>query len=299
MMTVFAVLLAIAGVAFIAVGRGRASAVGSRSARVAFEGPAPSTDHDDGANRGVAPLRELAARYIGGPLQAAWQSDRIERELLMAGVANRLRPEEVLAAQAIGAATGALLGVALSAWTGNGGHSGITVLVCLVAMGACAPRVLLRRRAVRRQQRIEMRVSDALDLLSMCVEAGLAFDAALATVGNALPDPLGGELERTISEIGLGLHRDEAFENLRRRNESPALDAFVIAVLQADQLGTPIGRVLTMQAGEARVRRHQLARERAAKLPVRILLPTVLLIFPPTFVVLLAPAFSTIRGALG
>jgi tight adherence protein C len=242
-------------------------------------------------------MRAVVARYVGAPLQRSWRSDRVERELLLSGLANRLRPEEVVAAQAIGAAAGAIAGIALSAWTGNGGRSGLLMLAFLVTAGTCAPRLLLRRRAGARQRRIDMRVSDALDLMTMCVEAGLAFDAALATVGSAVPDPLGSELERTIAEIGLGLPRGDAFENLRRRNDSAALDAFVLAVLQADQLGTPIGRVLTLQAAEARVRRHQLARERAAKLPVRILLPTVLLIFPPTFVILLAPAFSSIRGA--
>ena len=102
--------------------------------------------------------------------------------------------------------------------------------------------------------------------------------------------PLADEFSRTLKEMELGLPRREALQNLKRRTEVPELSNFVLALTQADALGMPIGRVLKTQAAEMRLKRRQWAREKAAKLPVKILFPLVLFIFPPVFVVVLGPA---------
>jgi tight adherence protein C len=295
-----AVVLGAVGTVLVVVARLSRAHAAPRAIRIAVEGtPAPDTRSTPvgASDRSGRALRDVLARRVGRPLRPTRGDGRVERDLVLAGLAARVRAEEVFAAQAIGAAAGAISAVAIFATTGIGDRMGFGLLALLVGAGASAPRSLLRRRVLQRQRQVDARVSDALDLMTMCVESGLAFDAALATVGEAIPAPLGSELSHALAEIGLGLSRAEALDNLRRRNDSPALDAFVVAVLQADELGTPVGRVLAHQATEARARRRQVARERAAKLPVRILIPTVLLVFPPTFVILLAPAFASIRGA--
>jgi tight adherence protein C len=102
----------------------------------------------------------------------------------------------------------------------------------------------------------------------------------------------------TLREMELGRSRREAFTNLKRRTDVLELNAFVSAIVQADALGVPIGRVLSAQAAEMRLRRRQWARERAAKLPVKILFPLLLFVFPPMFVVILGPAVGPLRDAL-
>ena len=109
--------------------------------------------------------------------------------------------------------------------------------------------------------------------------------------------PLADEFSRTLREMELGLPRREALQNLKKRTEVPELSNFVLTLTQADALGMPIGRVLKTQADEMRMKRQAWAREKAAKLPVKILFPLVLFIFPAIFVVLLGPAASDIKGA--
>ena len=111
--------------------------------------------------------------------------------------------------------------------------------------------------------------------------------------------PLADEFARTLREMELGLPRREALQNLKKRTEVPELSNFVLTLTQADALGMPVGRVLKTSAGEMRSKRRQWAREKAAKLPVKILFPLVLFIFPAIFVVLLGPAASDIGGAFG
>jgi tight adherence protein C len=259
---------------------------------------APATER---SGRPFHVMRRAMAGPLGAPLRSAAMGGvgrGLERELMLAGLSGRIDVAELIGLQTLGAVIGLwLVGPTVAVGLAHG-----TVLVglagCLVLVGGLTPRVVLRRRGVRRQRQLDALVSDALDLLTLCVEAGLGFDAALAAVSESIPAPLGAELERTVAEMRLGLSRAESLDNLRHRTDSRALTAFVVALLQADTLGTPVGRVLAGQAAEARIRRRQAARERAGQLPVRILIPTVLLIFPPTFVILLGPAMASIRGAL-
>lgn len=261
-----------------------------------------ATVHGSGGTAGqrrlsISGLRRLVAR-AGAPLRSSPSAKAtIEREILLAGLQSDVRPEEVLGAQVLGALFGLALTVVLSITGLADGMLLVAYGLCLVVAGLLVPRVLLRRRGDARQVRLDVQVSDALDLLTLCVEAGLGFDAALTSVSESIPDPLGAELRLTVAEMRLGLSRSEALENFRARTNSAAVNAAVVALLQADALGTPVGRTLALQAAEARVRRQQLSKERAAKLPVKILLPTVLFVFPPTFVILLGPAMSSLRGA--
>jgi len=126
----------------------------------------------------------------------------------------------------------------------------------------------------------------------------MGFEGALDVVCQNFDSPLAQEFSRTLREMELGLPRRDAFQNLKRRTEVPELSNFVLALVQADALGIPIGRVLKAQAAEMRSRRRQWAREKAAKLPVKILFPLVLFIFPAVLIVVLGPAASSITRAL-
>ena len=131
-------------------------------------------------------------------------------------------------------------------------------------------------------------------LLAISVEAGVGFEGALEIVCNNFESPLAFEFSRTLKEMELGLPRREALQNLKRRTEVPELSNFVLALVQADALGMPIGRVLHTQAEEMRIKRRQWARAKAGKLPVKILFPLVMCVFPAVMVVVLGPAVASI-----
>jgi tight adherence protein C len=198
---------------------------------------------------------------------------------------------------------GGVIGFLLGAWIVGagmvGGGTGLLMLVLLPVLGAQAPRSWLDRKVQERKDSIRRDLPDTLDLLAISVEAGMGFEGALGVVCENFDSPLADEFARTLREMELGLPRREALQNLRKRTEVPELSNFVLTLTQADALGMPVGRVLKTSATEMRSKRQQWAREKAAKLPVKILFPLILFIFPAIFVVLLGPAASDIGGAFG
>jgi tight adherence protein C len=166
-------------------------------------------------------------------------------------------------------------------------------------VGVQLPKSWLDRKVDDRRDDIRRDLPDTLDLLAISVEAGMGFEGALGVVCDNFNSPLADEFARTLREMELGLPRRDALHNLKRRTEVPELSNFVLTLTQADALGMPVGRVLKTSAEEMRSKRQQWAREKAAKLPVKILFPLVLFIFPAIFVVLLGPAASDIGGAFG
>jgi len=222
---------------------------------------------------------------------------RIRTKLAQAGLDLRRRPEEIIAAQAAGAVLGALLGLAVLFSGSFATLTGILATALLVALGAFAPMAWLSRKVDDRMQAIRADLPDTLDLLAISVEAGVGLEGAMAVVTERFHSPLADEVGRTLQEMGLGLTRRDALGNLKQRSQVPELSSFVQALIQADALGMPLGRVLKVQATEMRSKRRQWARERAAKLPVKILFPLVLCIFPAVMVVVLGPAISQLKGA--
>jgi tight adherence protein C len=176
-------------------------------------------------------------------------------------------------------------------------NKAILYLVILPGMGALFPASWLNRKVAERKHAILRDLPDTLDLLAISVEAGMGFEGALEVVCKHFDSPLADEFSRTLREMELGLPRRDAFQNLKRRTEVPELSNFVLALLQADALGIPIGRVLKTQATEMRSKRRQWAREKAGKLPVKIMFPLVAFIFPAILVVVLGPAGSSIGQA--
>jgi len=139
---------------------------------------------------------------------------------------------------------------------------------------------------------------DALDMLTVCVEAGLGFDAALAQVARNTDGPLAAEFARALQEMQIGKSRGQALRALAERTTVPEARAFVSALVQAGDLGIPVARVLREQAKEMRVRRRQRAEAKAQQVPVKITFPLILCIFPALLVVVLGPGIINIAHAL-
>ena len=253
-------------------------------------GAAPTVD---GPSLPVTPIQAWVAELIPSTHIA-----RFRRRLELAGLAGKHTAEEVAATQVVLAGVG-LVGGFL--WAGFGDlpvAGALAAAVVLPVAGALAVPTWISHAIKQRQIRIRVDLPEVLDLLSIAVEAGLGFEAALELVGRDIPGPLADEMRRALREMELGTTRREALSSLKRRMDVPEVNAFVLALTQADALGMPVGRVLRVQADEVRNRRRQWAREKAGKLPVKILFPMVGLIFPAIFVVLLGPAASSIWEAM-
>jgi tight adherence protein C len=166
------------------------------------------------------------------------------------------------------------------------------------------PRTWLRRRVRARQDRIRRALPDALDMLSVCADAGLGFDQSLQRVSEQWKDPLAQEFGRVVGEMGMGVPRRTALRNLADRLDVPELASFVAVILQSDQLGMSITETLHAQANQMRIERRFQAQEQARKMPLKMLFPLLLFIFPAMFAVILGPMvpiladlFSMLRSA--
>jgi tight adherence protein C len=175
---------------------------------------------------------------------------------------------------------------------GGIGQLGLTAIVgALFIMG---PDAILNRQVEERQYAIRTKLPDVMDLLVISVEAGLGFEQALDRTVAAVPGPLTEEFSRMLGEVRAGSSRADAMRALDARTNIPEIRSFVLAILQADTFGVSIGRVLRAQADEMRIKRRQLAQERAQKAPVKMLIPMVFCIFPSLFVIVLGPAALSI-----
>ncbi len=227
---------------------------------------------------------------------AGWV-EGLERQITFAGLGAKWPVERVLAAKFLMAAlTGFISWFVL-------GPQGLGRLLLVVVAGAAVgyfiPDLVVRSRATERQQEIERALPDVLDQLTMSVSAGLGFEAALGRAAQVGEGPMAEEVFRVLQEMQIGVSRDEALRNLAERSTVSDLRNFVFATLQSEAYGLPIADVLRVQASELRLKRHQRAEERALKIPVKIIFPLALCIFPALFIVLLGPAAIRIWRALG
>ncbi len=166
----------------------------------------------------------------------------------------------------------------------------ILILAFFTAIGFYFPELMLTSRIQRRQKEIRKAMPDALDLLTICVEAGLGFDGAMQKVSEKWDNELSAAFARVIREIQLGKLRREALRDMADRIGISEMSSFVAAVIQSEQLGVSLARVLRIQADQMRIRRRQLAEEMAHKAPIKMLIPMALLIFPSICIVLMTPA---------
>jgi tight adherence protein C len=156
----------------------------------------------------------------------------------------------------------------------------------------------LSSRIRNRREAVRIDLPDALDLLAVSVEAGLGFDGAITKLTEHMEGPLVDEFSLLLSEIRMGESRQTALKNMTARVDAAELGSFVRAVIQADQLGISLGRILRVQATDSRLRRQAAAEEKAMKAPIKMLFPTVIFIFPAMFIILLGPALMNILKVL-
>jgi len=185
-----------------------------------------------------------------------------------------------------------LLGLG-SAATGGGG-SGLLVALIGAPLGFLVPDVLLGMRASRRQEEILASLADTLDLMTITVEAGVAFEAAVVRAGRSGRGALAEELIRTMQEMQAGVPRVDALHNLARRCDVKDLTSFTASVAQAERFGVPIARVLRVQSSELREKRRQRAEEAAMKLPTKVILPLALCILPAMMILVVGPSIIQI-----
>lgn len=168
--------------------------------------------------------------------------------------------------------------------------SAILYTIGAAILGYFFPSMWIRAKITRRQQGIVRALPDALDLLVICVEAGLGFDAAMGKVYEKWDNDLAIAFGRVLREIQLGKQRREALRDMANRMEVPDVTSFIAAIIQADQLGVSMAKILRVQSDQMRVKRRQRAQEKAHQAPVKMMIPMVFLIFPSIWIVLLGPS---------
>jgi tight adherence protein C len=235
-------------------------------------------------------LRRLALRLSPSGVSAS-----IQRRLDLAGNPSRWNTDRVLAAKGLGLTGLALLGILsqlssvprLLIWGAMGGVIGFFI-----------PDVLLYNTGVKRQSQVERQLPDHLDMLTVSVEAGLSFDAALVQMTGKTRGPLAAEFTRVIQEMQIGKSRAEALRAMAERSTVPELRTLVFSLVQAGELGIPMAQVLREQAREMRIKRRQRAEEKAQQLSVKILFPLIVCLFPALMIVVIGPGLLNIVHTL-
>ncbi len=244
-------------------------------------------------------IRPLAARLSGfvGRVTSTSFTQQTEKRLALAGNPGGLRTADWLGIKAVGALVGAGVFFLLFFVVGVMDLPiDIRALMLPIGLlfGYTLPEFWLGGRVRRRQKEILLQIPDALDLLTISVRAGLGFDGALAKVVEKLKGPLTEEFRRALAEIRVGKARRDALRDIVPRTDVGALTNFIGAIIQAEQLGVSISKVLQVQSEQLRIERRQRAEEMAAKAPIKMLFPLVGCIFPSLFIVILGPAIILI-----
>ena len=239
-------------------------------------------------------MKRLALR-----LSPSGTANRLSHLLDLAGNPAGMTVEKLLGFKGAGLLLGGLVGVFL----GGASLNGVLYGVLGATAGFLMPDLLVYNMGAKRQEVLRRGLADALDMLTVCVEAGQGFDSALMHVARSVEGPVAGEFARVLAEIQIGKSRGDAFSSLSARTTVTEIRTFVTALVQADRLGLPIGSVLREQAVQMRLIRRQRAEEQAQKVPVKILFPMLLFIFPALFIVVIGPGviriidtFSAMNG---
>lgn len=219
---------------------------------------------------------------------------KLDRWLALAGRPESMPLDKLIVAKPLLALAGALLGIMLISKSPTPQNIGVGLFI--TALLYFVPDLLIYNKGVKRQQIIELELPNTLDQMLISVEAGLGFEAAMARAGAYGDGPLALELRRTLQDMQVGRPRQESYESMAARSSVQDLKSFVRAVIQADKYGIGIASVLRVQAKQARVKRRQRAEEKAMKLPVKVLFPLLVFIFPVLFIVLLGPAVINIMA---
>jgi tight adherence protein C len=232
-------------------------------------------------------IEKLGSRLSRSTPQKARQD--LLNKLDLAGRPGNLTPEDFAAVRLIAAAVMAAVGLLLGLLLANPLYLAISIVVGAV-LGFFLPVLWLNQKVDTRRREIQKGLPDALDLLVICVDAGLGFDAALTRVTEKFKNALSTEFAKVLREVSLGRPRLEALDEMGRSSGVEDLHNFIQAVIQSEQFGTGIGKILRIQADEMRRKRRQRAQEKAAQATLKMMLPMVGCIFPTLWIVLLGPA---------
>ena len=236
---------------------------------------------------------------LGRRLTPSDYNERILAKLNVAGNPPGWTVDRVISLKAVGIGAGLVGGLLLGALLAKG--LGFTVGAGLIGIvvGYYSPNLYLYQKGYDRTAKMQKALPDALDLLTISVEAGLGFDSALSQVARNTEGPLAHEFARVLQEMQIGLGRSNALRAMGERSNLADLRGFCSAMVQADAFGIPVGQVLRVQSSEMRVKRRQKAEEAAQKIPVKIMVPLVLFILPSLFVAVIGPAVIGMMDVFG
>lgn len=247
------------------------------------------------AERILAPLQARAVG-IGRRISGADTAERIRRKLDLAGNPVGWTVDRVLSGKVIGAVAGLVGGLAFQLMLHSPTMKIIVVAGAVVA-GFFAPNLYLYQKAHERAERLQRDLPDAIDLLTISVESGLGFDAAVQQVARNTEGPLAEEFSRVLREMQIGQGRADALRALGERTNVGDVRTFVGAMVQADSFGIPVAQVLRVQSAEMRVKRRQRAEEKAQQVPVKITIPLIFCILPTLFIAVMGPAVLSIMDS--
>ena len=247
------------------------------------------------SERAVRPFVETLVGRISAFTPAGIISS-LERRIAVAGRPAQWPIERVLGAKVVLGVFGAVMGFML--FLGHRTPMWLALAVGVTALGYFAPDLILYGRGQERQKTLVIELPDTLDQMTIAVEAGVSFEAAMARAARSGTGPLSEELMRTLQELQIGVARGQAFRNLSDRTDVADIRHFCIAVIQAEAYGVPIADVLRVQAAEHRMKRRQRAEEQAMKIPVKVIFPLILCILPTLFIILIGPAAVRISRTL-
>jgi tight adherence protein C len=246
-------------------------------------------------------LQPLQARALtlGRRLTGADSAERVRRKLDLAGNPRDWSVDRVISLKVIGSVALAVVGPALAIVLGMSLSLCIVALLAGLVLGFFIPDLYLYQRTHDRSEKIQRGLADAIDLMTISVESGLGFDAAVQQVARNTEGPLAEEFARVLREMQIGKGRAEALRALADRTNVADLKSFVSAMVQADSFGIPIAQVLRVQSGEMRVKRRQRAETKAQQVPVKITVPLIFCILPALFVAVMGPAALSIMDNMG
>lgn len=256
------------------------------------------------AGRKMREIQDAAKKIPGGINSLSGKvlsptiTDQYRRKLLEAGQPRNMDLDGLIALKVIAAVAAAIIALALGLLLSLSLGRALILVMILVAVGFFGPDAWLSRLIAARKKEMSLALPDILDMLTISVEAGLGFDAALTKVVKNFHGALSQEFFRFLQETQLGRSRRDAWRNLAERTNIAEVNSFVLAVLQADVFGVSIAKVLRVQSEEMRTKRRQRAEEIAMKAPVKVVFPLVLCIFPALIIVILGPAGIRIVQAL-
>ncbi len=236
-------------------------------------------------------LSKMAQRFT--PQQTIEAS---RHKLELAGLAHKIKPTQFLAYRMVAAIVLGIASLAIVFVTSFPLFQRILIVAIAVVLGFMLPTVWLGSKISARQASVVKALPDALDLLTICVEAGLGFDAAMSKVAEKWDNDLSLAFARTVQEMQLGKLRREALRNMANSMDVPDVTTFVAAIIQADTLGVSMAKVMRIQSDMMRMKRRQRAEEKARQAPVKMMFPLVFFIFPTILIVLLGPAIIKIKN---